>query len=101
MIADYCMFDGQEVLQVLMYYGLKNIWKIPETYFLVFPHKGVAMELTHPVQSSEKPNHNPKNIIGVTLASQPLKDLGAIHLGRPAKIKIFRPPSPVCPGLTI
>ena len=26
---------------------------------------------------------------------------GAIHLGRPAKIGIFRPPSPVSPGLTI
>ena len=30
------------------------------------------------------------------------RSLGTIHLGRPAKIGIFRPPpSPVCPGLTI
>ena len=27
--------------------------------------------------------------------------LGAIHLGRPAKIRNFRPPSSACSGLTI
>ena len=29
------------------------------------------------------------------------KRLGTIHKGRPMKFGIFRPPSPVCPGLTI